>query len=165
MILSDSTFSVTPTHAHPLPTDRLVCFRDDDILMDEQGASPTLPTLEQAGSLLAQSPFELAHTAAFTLWCPHPMQDNAVPEGNTLRYCPIGVFRTLPHEMASLIVACRHLWTWYRANRLRLLRQAARPAHRRTCIGMRCMRPLAFSHDRPRSDRSHHQWRQPFAGS
>lgn len=116
MILSQPGFSVQPDGASPRPQDRAVCFDGGRILLNVGDETPVLPTMAQL-SPLTFTPFELARTADGGLFSPHPFEKHTVPETDTLRYCALSLFRTLPQETAALIISCWHLWSWYQTHR------------------------------------------------
>ena len=65
---------------------------------------------------MAWSPFELAHTDRFALFCPHPLHGGQVPSARDFGIIRC-IFRSLPYAEAGLLVSCWHLWTWYGRNR------------------------------------------------
>lgn len=119
MILGEPAFSVQPSHQAPRDDSPFLCFDGGRVLLaDTDGGAPALPTWAQVRPLPeGMTPFELAHTDRFALFCPHPFEGGRVPERAGLRYHPLHIFRSLPYAEAGLLVSCWHLWTWYGRNR------------------------------------------------
>lgn len=119
MILGEPSFSVQPGRQALRDDSLFLCFDGGGVLLaDAAGGAPALPTWAQVKPLPeGMTPFELAHTDRFALFCPHPFEGGRVPERAGLRYHPLHIFRSLPYAEAGLLVSCWHLWAWYGRNR------------------------------------------------
>ncbi|MDD3335587.1 MAG: NAD(+) diphosphatase [Eubacteriales bacterium] len=119
MILGETSFSVQPGRRAPEDASLYFCFQQGRILLGEKAGKPTLPTYAMVKPLLPEgvNAFELAHTESKSIFCPDPMGEVTVPEGDGLRYQAIGTFHSMDFADGSLLTSAYHLWNWYRRNR------------------------------------------------
>lgn len=118
MILSQPDFSVQPSGAHCEADSRFLVYTKGKVLLTKQHDAFALPTYSQ---LQPQSeslePFEMAHTDASVLFSPHPFKECSIAQGGNLQYEDVGIFRSLPGDLAAEIVTGLHLWNWYQNHR------------------------------------------------
>ena len=119
MIIGIPDFSVQPT-GHPVMPDHFFFhFKQGKVLMNTLSPEPVLPVWAQVQPLLTEeiSPFDLAHTDDLMIVSPQPHTSPLIAETDELQYVDFNIFRSLGHQTASLLTACRHLWNWYENNR------------------------------------------------
>ena len=94
-------------------------FSHGKILMHKTNHSFSLPRWDQIKPYLDNPfiPFELAHIGTTAIISPAPHTHFAFPENDNLSYVDFNIFRSLPVDTASIMAACRHLWSWYQNNR------------------------------------------------
>lgn len=117
MLLGNPDFSVTPTGLPAGEDDYLVSLYNGKILLKTENGVPFLPRVKEFELPDDLVLFELGRLSGTGLYSARPGSDFHLPEQGAYSYQDFNTFRDADSETAALLMAVRHLSSWYSSHR------------------------------------------------